>query len=203
MELEDAKEFRPELTRELSVEEFRRWRWRKDQLQAFCRSSGMVCGGSKGEILQRIETWLLQGGPPSGQVKQPRRGQPKSGQSGSVARGAGEMPTSFSDQTKIGRGWRCTALLRAYFVERLGKSFRFNEPLRRFLREGVGRSLGEAVEVYRRAMRGPKLPIGRQFEYNQHVRRYHQEHPGATHAQMVAAWQVLKQQPRGTDRSDT
>ncbi|MFN5951448.1 MAG: hypothetical protein ACK43N_23370, partial [Pirellulaceae bacterium] len=38
---------RPELTSRLSVEEFQRWRWRKDHLQAFCRSAGMVCGGSK------------------------------------------------------------------------------------------------------------------------------------------------------------
>ncbi|MFM8323452.1 MAG: hypothetical protein ACKN9U_01175, partial [Pirellulaceae bacterium] len=59
------------------------------------------------------------------------------------------------------------------------------------------------VEVYRQSMRGPKLPIGRQFEYNQHVRRYHQEHPGATHAEMVAAWQTLKQKPRGPDRPNT
>jgi hypothetical protein len=198
MGMEDAKEFRPELTGALSVEELRRWRWRKDQLQAFCRSSGMVCGGSKEEILQRIEAFLRQGGTLNSQTKQPKRGQPAS-----IPRGAGEMPTSFSDQTRIGTGWRCTAKLRAYFEERLGKSFRFNEPLRRFLREGIGRSLAEAVEVYRQSMRGPKLPIGRQFEYNQHVRRYHQEHPGATHAQMVAAWQTLKQKPRGPDRPNT
>jgi hypothetical protein len=197
--MDDRNELqRPELTRQLSFEEFQRWRWRKDQLQAFCRSAGMVCGGSKEEILQRIEVFLLQGGSLSHPTKYRRR---KSARP--IPSGTREMPTSFSDQTTIGPGWRCTSALRAYFVERLGKSFRFNEPLRKFLREGVGRSLAEAMEVYRDAIRGPKLPIGRQFEYNQHVRRYHQEHPGATHAQMVAAWQILKQQPRGTDRSDT
>jgi hypothetical protein len=52
-------------------------------------------------------------------------------------------------------------------------------------------------------MQGPKRPIGQQFEYNQHVRRYHQMHPGATHAQMVAAWQQLKRQPRDEDRQGT
>jgi hypothetical protein len=197
-ELERPERGRPELTSRLSVEEFQRWRWRKDQLQAFCRTSGMVCGGSKGEIIQRIEAFLLQGASPSYPTKRPRRKQARS-----IPNRAGEMPARFSDQTRIGPGWRCTASLRSYFVERLGKSFRFNEPLRRFLREGVGRSLAEAVEVYRDAIRGPRLPIGRQFEYNQHVRRYYQEHPGSTHAQMVAAWQVLKQQPRGADHQDT
>lgn len=202
--MEDANEpKRPELTGGISVEEFRRWRWRKDQLQAFCRSAGIVSAGSKEEIFQRIEAYLRQGVVPASHRKRPRSHPVGTKQTSPMQRRSREMPKRFDDQTTIGPGWRCTAQLRAYFVERLGKSFRFSEPLRRFLREGTGRSLGEAVEVYRLAIRGPNLPIGKQFEYNQHVRRYHKTHPGATHAQVVAAWHALKQQPRSVDRPGT
>jgi len=44
---------RPELTRDLNVDDFRNFYWLKDELQTFCRENGISASGSKIEITDR------------------------------------------------------------------------------------------------------------------------------------------------------
>ena len=49
---------RPNLTKEISIHEFKDFYWLKEELQNFCRENGMSASGSKLEISDRIETFL-------------------------------------------------------------------------------------------------------------------------------------------------
>lgn len=108
------------------------------------------------------------------------------------------MPATFSTDTMIGPGWRCTRALRMFFVAHCGPSFRFNGALRAFLVRGQGRRLADAVAVYRRSIAmlrraaggdpASRKPIAPQFEYNRFIREFHARHPGRGHAAAVAAW---------------
>ncbi len=49
---------RPNLTKEISIKDFKDYYWLKEELQNFCRENGMSASGSKLEISDRIETFL-------------------------------------------------------------------------------------------------------------------------------------------------
>ena len=52
---------RPELKKDLNVKDFRDFYWLKEELQTFCRDSGMSASGSKIEIADRIAIFLETG----------------------------------------------------------------------------------------------------------------------------------------------
>ncbi|MBQ7273907.1 MAG: SAP domain-containing protein [Clostridiales bacterium] len=49
---------RPELNKNLSGAELRRWYWLKEELTDFCRENGLPASGSKTEIADRIAVFL-------------------------------------------------------------------------------------------------------------------------------------------------
>lgn len=59
---------RPELTKSISVENFKEFYWLKEELQSFCRENGISASGSKIEISNRIELFLQ-----TGEIKKPIR----------------------------------------------------------------------------------------------------------------------------------
>ena len=52
---------RPNLIKEMSIKDFKDYYWLKEELQNFCRENGMSASGSKLEISERIETFLMTG----------------------------------------------------------------------------------------------------------------------------------------------
>lgn len=52
---------RPELTRDLNVDDFRNFYYLKEELQTYCRKNGISASGSKIEITERIATFLETG----------------------------------------------------------------------------------------------------------------------------------------------
>lgn len=52
---------RPNLTKDISIESFRDYYWLKEELQSFCIEHGISTYGSKIEICDRIETFILTG----------------------------------------------------------------------------------------------------------------------------------------------
>jgi hypothetical protein len=171
---------RPSLSVDLPEQEFHRWYWLKSELRAFCRRQGLAQVGAKSALVAAVAAYL-------GRRPAPAR---------YLRRKAGAMPDRFTLHTRIGEGWRCTRELRGFFEAHCGPGFRYNEALRRFLASGVGRSLAEAVTVYLRSQRAGPRPIAAQFEFNRHMRSYRSAHPGATHAQVVAAWRAARAKPR-------
>ena len=171
---------RPILSTSLSEAEFERWYWLKAELQAFCRAQGVSAAGPKLELSARIAALL------SSRPHHPPRPKP----SRSAA-----MPSSFTPETVIGHGWRCSQDLRRFFESHFGKSFAFNEPLRNFVKVGVGQTLAEALALYEQSLVAGPRQIAPQFEYNNHMRDYRSTHPSSTHADAVSAWWARRGKP--------
>ena len=96
----------------------------------------------------------------------------------------------------IGSGWRSGQQLRAFFQSQVGASFRFNQALVGFIRDGEGRTLSEALAVWRESNESGPKPLAEQFEYNRHTREYGAQHPGATQQEIQAAWWEKRSRPR-------
>jgi hypothetical protein len=172
---------RPELTAYLSADEFQRWYWLKEELVAFCRSAQLTTSGSKPELAARIAAALgSRNAAPTSTARKPLRN--------------AVMPTVFTLDTIIQPGWRCGPLLGAFFKAQCGAGFRFNAAVRDFIHTQAGHSLAEAIACYRAstAPDAPKQTIIAQNEYNQHTRDFYAANPGATRAQVLAAWRVRR-----------
>lgn len=57
----EVKTMRPELTKDLPINEFTDFYWLKTELQQFCRENNMSPSGSKMELSKRIEVLLTTG----------------------------------------------------------------------------------------------------------------------------------------------
>lgn len=168
-------ETRPPITPSLTLSEFAGWYWLKTDLVAICRTFALGNTGSKLELEDRIRRHLSGVAPKAASTR---------------SRIAGEMPSVFTPQTIIGKGWRCNPALGAYLRKVCGDGFHFNATMRDFIHNGAGHTLAEAAVCYRASMQpgNAKRPISRQLEYNQHFRDFFAAHAGATRQQAIAAW---------------
>lgn len=170
---------RPLLTPTLAPETFGHWYWLKQELQAYCRTWQLPAGGSKAELMQRVQAHLA--GRP---LPAPAR----------TARSA--MPAELRPETVVAPGWRLGVALRAFFVQHLGPDFHFDQTLRDFFRDPRSRTLAQALALWQAARQAPPPAIERQFQFNRHVRDYFAQHPGATRARMLQAWRDKRQTPQ-------
>jgi hypothetical protein len=76
-------------------------------------------------------------------------------------------------QSGTGSDWRCRP---------------FAAP-RDFFRDPQGRTLAGALALWTAAQQSPPAAIERQFQINRHVRDCFAQHPGASCARMLQAWQ--------------
>lgn len=164
---------RPRLTAGLTEAAFGHWYWLKSELVAFCRAHHLSATGSKQLLAARIAAHLA-ARPLPHVVEQAK---PRS-----------DMPTELKLGTRIGTGWKCNQRLRGFFVSHCGTRFHFNGPLRDFIANSAGRTLGDAVTRYQQSLSEGPRSISRQFEYNTHMREFRQRNPGGSHANAVAAW---------------
>jgi hypothetical protein len=177
---------RPQLTSQLSAEDFRSFYWLKEELVRFCRENGISASGSKEELAARVEAFLSSG---NIAANAPHVRVPKA---------AGQMPQEFQRETVIGTGWRCSQSLRAFFEREIGPHFHFDSVMRDLIKHGAGKTLQETIEVWEAEQRQPKeaQAIAPQFEYNRHIREYFREHPGATLQEAIRAWEEKKAKRR-------
>jgi hypothetical protein len=172
---------RPHLTPQISLTDFQAFYWLKKELASFCRENGLPAGGSKQEIAARIEQFLRNGSilQPESSPKRPTSGQ---------------LPETLRRDTVIGRHWRCSEPLRAFFVQEIGPQFHFNAAMRDFVRNGAGKTLQDGIEVWYASQRLPKgaSEIAPQFEYNRHLREFFQTNADKTLQDAIAAWNQKK-----------
>ncbi len=174
---------RPRLDSIISAEDFQAFYWLKEELLVFCRAHGLSTSGSKQVLSERIVSFLTRGSVPV---------QKSAAKPGSAVK----MPEQFTRDMVIGSGWRCSQALRAFFLQEIGPQFHFNGVMRDFIRDGAGRTLQDAINVWEADRCQPKVEkeIAPQFEYNRHFREYFKSHPGATREAAIAAWKVKKGQ---------
>lgn len=173
---------RPMLERSMSSHEFERWYWLKAELETFARSLGVRATGSKQTITARI-TAALNGEPASPEAS-PRR-----------APGA-QLTGRLTEATVIPPGQRCSQTLRAWFTDRIGADFRFDQPMRAFIASADGTAtLGDALAVWHATRARRPDDIGEQFEFNRFTRHWYEQQPDGSREQLMLAWTAYRNTP--------
>lgn len=175
-------ETRPPADAALSGAELLRWYWLKEELVTLARTVGVPTHGSKRQLTARLVA-ALDGVPPPPEPERPPRG------------AVGGLSGPLTIGTVIPPGQRCSQHLRAFFAAELGPGFRFDGPMRAFIADGAGRTLGEALEHWHATRERDAEPIGEQFELNRFVRSWHAANPGGAHRDALAAWRRHRSLP--------
>ena len=162
---------RPALTPSLGAEEFSRWYWTTAELAAFAGELGVARRGPKAALTERIRARLAGEQIPTPPPVRRHR-----------------LVPPLSRATVIPEGLVLSRGLRDWFIAEVGPGFRANEALRRFLAEGSGRTLGDALDCYLATRDVPAPAIGEQFEYNAFVRAWWERNPGGTTEALRSAW---------------
>ena len=175
-------ETRPALSSALSGAELSRWYWTLSELTALAKSLGVPRGGGKVALASRLAA-ALDGAPPAPAVRRAQAGP--------------QLVGPLSAETVIGPGQRCSQPLRAYFRQRIGPGFTFDEFMRAFIATGAGRTLDEAVDHWHatRPQAARQRPIGAQFELNAFLRRRRVSHPGESRQEALVAWRRHRSLP--------
>lgn len=168
---QDYNEIRPSLCSSMPESEFLAWYWLKAELATFCRQAGLSINGSKTELTIRIAAFL------GGRQLPPQ-----------TRKYRGKLPEHLTLQTVIPSGCNLSRRLRAFFELHEGTDFHFNQALRDFFREPAGRTLGDALTLYRKSVAEASQPIADQFEYNRHMREFFSLHPGTSASEARLAW---------------
>jgi len=176
---------RPTLNRHTTPDDFLSFYWLKEELIGFLREHDLSTTGSKQDLTVRISQFLA-------------TGIPESKPSQKLARRTETMPRTFTRQSVIGSGWRCSQELRAFFEQEIGTHFHFDAGMRDFIHNGAGKPLHEAIETWKEERRKPvqEKSIASQFEYNRHIREYFKTHPGATLRDAIQDWKIKKKERR-------
>ncbi len=179
---------RPNLTKEISVEDFRDYYWLKEELQSFCRKNGISTSGSKIEISARIETFLL-----TGEIKKPSRN--------SKVHKKIEPQIDLSLDTVITENHRCSQDVRAFFKTVIPK-FHFSTYIQSYFKNNVGRTYRDVVTAWQGEEERKKDPsykkkIAPQFEYNQFIHDFFADpkNQGKSREEAIAAWNEIKKLP--------
>jgi len=180
---------RPELSKLTSVEIFKDYYWLKEELQSFCRENGMSATGSKIEISNRIETFLL-----TGEIIKPIRKR--------SANKKVQNKRELSLDTVIEENHRCSQEVRAFFKEAIGEEFHFSTYIQNYFKANIGRTYRDVVDAWyeeKERMKAPsyKKQIAPQFEYNQFMRDFFSDpvNKGRSRGEAIEAWNRLKKLP--------
>ena len=179
---------RPELTRDLNVDDFRNFYWLKEELQTFCRGNGISASGSKIEITDRIAVFLE-----TGEIQKPMRKRSTSTKQVKLK--------ELSLDTVITENHRCSQVVRAFFKSVIPK-FHFSTYIQNYFKENVGKTYGDVVDAWYEEEERKKDPsyekqIGSQFEYNQFIRDYFADpkNKGENRKDAIKAWHEIKALP--------
>jgi hypothetical protein len=180
---------RPNLKKGMSASDFKNFYWLKEELQLFCRENGLSASGTKIEIAERIECFLL-----TGEIKKPvSKSVPKQQQTQTV-------PLSL--ETVITGNHRCSQEVRAFFKEVIGPKFHFSTYIQQYFKMNVGKTYRDVVKAWyeeeeRKIDPSYKKEIARQFEYNQFFRDYFADpdNKGKSREEAIQAWNQIKKLP--------
>ena len=173
---------RPELNKKLDAATFRSFYYLKQELADFCKENGLPTSGSKAELTDRIAYFL-----DTGNVLKP-----------SAKRKTAVNIGTLTEDTVIESNIVCSEKHRAFFSEKIGKSFSFNVPFQKWLKANTGKTYGDAIRAYYRILEEKKLTkteIGGQFEYNTYIRDFFADNPGKSLRDAIVCWNYKKGLP--------
>lgn len=173
---------RPELNKKLDAVTFRSFYYLKQELTDFCKENGLLASGSKAELTDRIAYFL---------------------DTGSVLKSSAERKTAvnigtLTEGTVIEPNIVCSEKHRAFFSEKIGKSFSFNVLFQKWLKANAGKTYGDAIRAYDQILeekKQAKTEIGGQFEYNTYIRDFFADNPGKSLHDAIVCWNYKKGLP--------
>lgn len=178
---------RPELRKDLDVQDFLSYYWLKEELQVFCRENGMSAAGSKMEITDRIAAFLQ-----TGEINKPAKKKKSPSK---------DVLSELNLDTVITENHRCSQTVRAFFKSVIPK-FHFSTYIQHYFKENAGKTYRDVVHAWYEEEERKKNPpykkqIGSQFEYNQFTRDYFADpkNKGSNREEAIKAWNVLKKLP--------
>lgn len=170
---------RPELNKELDSETFKSFYYLKEELVRFCRENNLPVSGGKMELTDRIARFL-----DTGEVK---KTSPKRKSTVNIG--------TITENTKIEPDIVCSEKHRAFFKEKIGKSFSFNVAFQKWLKSNTGKTYGEAVNAYYQILeekKKGKSTIDKQFEYNTYIRDFFEDNQGRSLEEAIICWKYKK-----------
>ena len=169
---------RPEPTSGLAPAEIERWYWTQAELRQIARELGIPSSGTKGELAARVRAGLA-GEPLPSTKKRPRN----------------RLERPLGRDTVIPDGVVLSRELRDWFVAQLGPTFHADRHMRRFLKEGAGKTLGDAVEHWISTRDAAEDEIEPQFELNRFTRQWWRANPDGSREELRDAWLVYRSTP--------
>lgn len=150
---------RPDLNEKLDGETFRTFYYLKKELVDFCRENNLPISGGKIELIDRIACFL-----DTGKVLET-----------STKRKTTKDVGVITENTLIESNVVCSEKHRAFFKEKIGKSFSFNVLFQKWLKSNAGKTYGNAINAYYQILeekKKGKTTIDKQFEYNTYIHTY-------------------------------
>lgn len=108
----------------------------------------------------------------------------------------------ITEDTEIESDFVCSEKYRAYFKQKIGKSFSFNVAFQKWLKCNTGKTYGEAIRAYDQILddkKKGKSTIDKQFEYNTYIRDFFADNGDKTLEQAIKCWK-LKKSKQGHNR---
>lgn len=170
---------RPELSPDLNADVFRQYYYLKEELVQFCREHILPASGSKGELTERIAYYLN-----TGKVLSPAQ-----------KRKPSATTDAFTESTLIEENIVCSEKHRAFFKEKIGKSFSFNVQFQKWLKSNAGKTYAEAITAYHQILeqkKTAKTTIDKQFEYNTYIREFFADNQGKSLDDAIRCWKYKK-----------
>lgn len=185
-------ENRPNLDINISITDFNDFYWLKEELVEFCKQVGISTTGGKIEISDRIRHFILTG--------KTDRIEPKKEKSKSKFDWNNELltlTTVITDNYKNGEN------VRSFFKREIGSHFAFNVVFMNWIKENVGKTLGDAVVEWNKINELKKdknyvSHIDPQFEYNRYMRAFLADNPELSSKDAMRHWKWKRSQ-RGTN----
>ena len=170
---------RPELSLNISVDTFKNYYYLKEELVDFCRQNGLQTSGSKQELTDRIACFLETG------KRTKTNPKPKS----TVNIG------DITEDTLIEPNIVCSEKHRAFFKEKIGKTFSFNVAFQKWLKSNAGKTYADAIQAYYAILeekKKSKTVIDKQFEYNTYIRDFFADNNGMSLENAIKCWKYKK-----------
>jgi uncharacterized protein DUF6434/SAP domain-containing protein len=178
---------RPELDRNITIKSFKDYYWLIKELISFCRMMDINSTGGKLEISDRIVKFLEKGEIVA------RSGKQKAKTDSSFD----WKNEDLKIHTLITDNYSNTKNVRAFFINAIGKHFRFNVAFMNWMKSNSGRTLGDAIEKWKQIADLKKdktyvSEIAPQFEYNTYMRDFLRDNPGLSSKDAIECWKIKK-----------
>lgn len=170
---------RPELSKELNSAVFRSFYYLKEELVNFCRENNLPVSGGKLELTDRIALFL-----DTGIISETSTHKKPSIDIGLI-----------TEDTEIEKNIVCSEKHRAFFKEKIGKSFSFNVLFQKWLKNNAGKTYRDAIEAYYQILeekKKGKTTIDKQFEYNTYIRDFFEDNQGKSLEEAIICWKYKK-----------